>query len=293
MENFNYSEEIRDGYTISTEMKKIWAVELDLYNEFKRVCGKYNLRYFAFCGTLLGAIRHNGFVPWDDDMDICMLRDDYAKFIEVAPTEFNGKYCFQDWFNSNGHTWMFSKLRNSETTAIEWPDATPDFNQGIFIDIYPLDEFYEEGVTNPIFKSLQIELFHCINNPTFILNGIKEGNTYTMDTDSLLELCKDYIQAQTIFGEITLENYNQSNYIGFLPEEMLNIDRRFPKDFFDKTIDMPFENTTIPVPSEYDAILTAYYGDYMTPVQGGSNHVGIILDPEKPYKQWLAEHQSQ
>ena len=81
-------EEIICGYKVSTKMKKIWAVQLDLVLQLKRVCEKYNLRYFMYAGTLIGAVRHQGYIPWDDDLDIIMPRADYDKLKAVAETEF-------------------------------------------------------------------------------------------------------------------------------------------------------------------------------------------------------------
>ena len=93
--NTFFDEEIRDGYKVSREMKKIWAVELDLLNELNRVCNKHNIRCMAWAGTMLGAIRHKGFIPWDDDIDIMLFRDDYEKLCEIAPSEFTYPYFFQ------------------------------------------------------------------------------------------------------------------------------------------------------------------------------------------------------
>lgn len=100
-------EENRDGYIVSPLMKKVWSVELDLLSELDRVCKKYDIKYYAAFGTLLGAVRNKGFIPWDDDIDVCMLRDDYARLKEVAKDEFSGKYYYQDWYNSCGRTWIF------------------------------------------------------------------------------------------------------------------------------------------------------------------------------------------
>ena len=86
-------EEERDGYLVSAEMKKIWAVELDLLNEFMRVCKEHDIRWFADGGTILGAIRHNGMIPWDDDIDVCMYREDYEKLLDsckLAIMQING-----------------------------------------------------------------------------------------------------------------------------------------------------------------------------------------------------------
>ena len=84
-------EEERDGYLVSAEMKKIWAVELDLLNEFMRVCKEHDIRWFADGGTILGAIRHNGMIPWDDDIDVCMYREDYEKLCSFDMNEQRSK----------------------------------------------------------------------------------------------------------------------------------------------------------------------------------------------------------
>ena len=79
------TDEIRNGFLVPSQKKKLWNVQIKLINEFARICKKYNLRWFAYSGTLLGAARHKGFIPWDDDVDLIMLRPDYNKFLEVAP----------------------------------------------------------------------------------------------------------------------------------------------------------------------------------------------------------------
>ena len=134
-------EEVRCGYTVSRKMKEVWAVELDLLAEFDRVCKKYGIKYIASGGTMLGAVRHKGFIPWDDDIDVMMLRDDYEKLLSCANVEFQHPYYFLttrpncDWLRG------YSKLCNSDTTAIlkSQQHMGYQFNQGIFIDIFPLD----------------------------------------------------------------------------------------------------------------------------------------------------------
>lgn len=104
--------EVRCGYEVSAQMKKVWAVELDLLMEAKRVFEKYNIRWYAIGGTLLGAARHNGFIPWDDDIDIAIPRTDYERLRSVARKEFSHPYFFQDEYNSPGLLCGHAKLRN-------------------------------------------------------------------------------------------------------------------------------------------------------------------------------------
>ncbi len=283
-----YKEECRDGYLVTEKMKKIWAVELDLLSELDRVCRKHNIKYYAAFGTLLGAIREHGFIPWDDDIDVWLLRDEYERLKEVAQSEFTGKYYYQDWYNSCGRTWIFSKLRNSETTAIEYPDKGVEFNQGIFIDIFPIDE-WDDGIhTNKAFKIVQRELFDCINNPTLLLKGILDGKQYAIDVDTMVELCNDYIKAQKIFEQLTLSNYGNSDLVGYYYDQVRNNDRKYPKSCFDKTLYVDFENIKIPVPSGYDLILNKYYGDYMIPRHEKNNHEDRILyDSDRPYVEYI------
>ena len=139
-------EEVRCGHTVTQKMKEIWAVELDLLAEFQRVCNKYHLKYYASGGTLLGAVRHKGFIPWDDDIDVEMFREDYIKLCEVGPKEFKKPYVFQNEYTESGSLRGFSKLRNSRTTAMyphEQRECYRGYNKGIFIDIFPLDSILD------------------------------------------------------------------------------------------------------------------------------------------------------
>ena len=80
-----YKEEIRCGYTVDEKTKRVWAVQLEMLDEVERICKANGLKYFADSGTLIGAIRHEGYIPWDDDIDLVMLREDYDKFVQIAP----------------------------------------------------------------------------------------------------------------------------------------------------------------------------------------------------------------
>ena len=97
-----YEEETLSGYPVSKKIKRIWAVQLDLLNEFITICEKNGLQYFVWAGTLLGAVRHNGFIPWDDDLDVAMPRKDYDRFLEIAPQVIKEPYQLQTNRNDAG-----------------------------------------------------------------------------------------------------------------------------------------------------------------------------------------------
>ena len=139
-----FEEETRCDFIVTKERKKIWAVEIDLLLEFERVCKKHNLRFFLFWGSLLGAVRHGGFVPWDDDTDVVMPRADYEKLL-LLQEEFTHPYFLQTPYTDNGYFYAHAKLRNSNTTAWDRPFAYQGTNFGIFLDILPLDSVELDG----------------------------------------------------------------------------------------------------------------------------------------------------
>ncbi len=112
-----YRDEIRSGFLVTAHRKRIWDIELNMLAELERICEKYHLRYFAAWGTLLGAVRHGGFVPWDDDMDLVMMRPDYERLKEVAAQELAEPYFFQTAY-TDGALFGIARLRNSATMAM-------------------------------------------------------------------------------------------------------------------------------------------------------------------------------
>lgn len=122
-------------------LRKIQLVQLEIGKEIKRVCDENGIGYFLDSGTLLGAIRHKGFIPWDDDMDIGMLRTDYERFIQIAPQKLKGEFFLQTWRTDKGYPYAFAKIRKKGTVFIEAVTQRTDAHNEIFVDVFPYDVF--------------------------------------------------------------------------------------------------------------------------------------------------------
>lgn len=285
-----FEKEIRCDYLIDERMKKIWAVELEMLQRFDEVCKKHGLTYWAFYGTLLGAARHQGFVPWDDDIDLAMLRDDYERFQAVAPYEFTDPYFFQNSYTDR-IIWPFSKIRDSRTTGIEFRDLK-DVNQGIFIDVFPLDSVpgNTEAQTDPMFAT-QMLLWNVVTDPTRVLLEVKqdllEGKRTMDEVRTLLEISKKDIKERfRIFENANFARFGETEEVNYIMGAFGG-SNTMKKEWFEDTVYLPFEYFEVPVPAEYDKVLIRRYGDYQKPVRGGSTHQNIILDPDMSYREYF------
>lgn len=282
-------EEVRCGYTVTAKMKRVWAVQMDLLSEFDKVCKKHNLRYFADSGTLLGAVRHQGYIPWDDDIDLVMLREDYKKLLEVADGEFSHPYFFQTMYNDRKLFRAHAQLRNSETTGYMPNEENRPYNKGIFIDIFPLDQIPDEG---PEFKRFVKEI-------NFLWRTIEYGG-YVKDAPHKLKgllfrgatgLLYRFTDYKKLFAryEKLCGRYNGSSCgrISYIAYSRGKEKHMFRREWFDETVTLPFEFMTIPAPAGYDERLRKEYNDYMTIRNVPSTHGEMIFDPDVPYKKYI------
>lgn len=282
-----FQEEVRCNFLITNKRKKIWHIEIQLLQKFDEFCQKHNLRYFVEYGTLLGAVRHQGFIPWDDDIDVVMFRDDYEKLQEIAPSEFTYPYFFQNSYNDLV-LWPFAKIRDSRTTAIEYRDAPLELNQGIFIDIFPLDDVPDGRAFSPNILTIQFELWLTVMKPEMVLQSLEQGNTFTIGTDILTDLLnlplRDRLQQ---FETFNLSHFGTSENTNFLMEELRDNSTSRKKEWYSETVYLPFEYISVPAPIGYDQILKCQYGDYNKLVQNGSCHENIFIDPDTPYLHYI------
>ncbi len=291
-------EEVRCGYTVTEKIKAVWAIEMDLYKELERVCAKHNLILYADGGTVIGAVRHQGFIPWDDDMDFCLSRVDYEKLCRVAEDEFTYPYFWQTEATDPGTARGHGQLRNLATTAIN--DYSRHFGKvhGIFIDIFPYDNVPEDTKERHDY----LRVIDCLEIKRSKYRELQYGINYSKGLKKLIKkLGILYVKTFHPPGDNPyykeLEHfklkYKDANtllwsnlYAVFLD----NIDRCvLKKEYYRRTIDMPFEMITVKVPALYDEYLTHVYGNWREFVIGANVHGEIIFDPYTPYGQYLEE----
>lgn len=285
---FFFQEEEKCGFLVTEKRKKIWAIELDIYLKFAEVCKRHNLTFWGDGGTLLGAVRHNGFIPWDDDMDVIMPRKDYNKLMEIGLYEFQHPYFLQNPHTDPNYGYSFAKLRNSNTTCIPKVFAKAGFNHGIHIDIFPLDELNLDTFEQDKEK-IKEHIMKCSSfmkrNSVELLNQRQLENFHKYWTDNP---AKEYDAIQRIASNPT---YIDTGYVANCTVTSLNSSAQiWRKNWFNSTIMHQFENIEIPMPFEIDARLKAQYGDYMQfphLEQRGNWHTDVLWDPDKSYKKYI------
>lgn len=281
----NLAEEVRKGFTISEEMKKVWKVQMDLLKKLLDVCEKHHLKIWADGGTMLGAVRDQGYIPWDDDIDMAMLRDDYDKLVQIAPKEFNHPYFFQCGYSEKVYPRGHAQLRMDGTAAISPSEAFINTHQGIFIDIFPYDAVpdNEEG-RKTLLQNRKKKL-------TFLQHLSTNDPLHPFRTVIMMLMRPFfrhyYRQFETLLRSNKISDNKCVACLGFT-DDLALFER--DKEWYKDTLLLPFEDMMMPVPSGYDQILRKQYGDYLVPRQAPTYHGGFWkLDPETPYESFLPE----
>lgn len=281
-----FEEETRCGFGVTLERKKIWAVGLGILLELDRVCRENNLTYFLFYGSLLGAVRHNGFIPWDDDIDVGMPRDDYNKLLDIAPKEFDNPYFLQTPYSDIGAYYSYAKLRNSNASTIAYGFRYADFNQGAMVDIFPFDNCIMEDVAD---RRAYIKE-RILDMSTYM----RMTNPYLKEDDKRRILSWSGRDPITVFEEINLKaiEYNDIDTEYITPTTFTLYDvlkSVYYKEDFSDVVMVDFEGFKFPIPVGYERILSTLYGDYMSfpPVEDRGNHHTGLFNPDMPYKEYL------
>ena len=252
--------------SISNDVHKI---QVKLLKKFNDICELHNIEYQLFAGTLLGAIRHKGFIPWDDDIDVCMLRKDYDVFIEKARLELGEQFFLQTQETDKNYIMPFAKLRMNNTTFLEKANVGIEMHHGIYIDIFPFDNIYPDTFFGKVhLKKLRIiGRINLLRNKNLCLSiNSRWKSKFCFFLNTLIKVIptKMIIYYQNKY----LRHYNNKN-----TEYVCHLTNGVSKDRIEKYITRSenfcdvivgvFENECFPIPKDNHNVLKRLYGDYM------------------------------
>lgn len=282
-----FEDEVREGFYISSLMKRAWAAQMEVLEAFQRICDEHNIRYFAEWGTLLGAVRHGGRIPWDDDIDLCMPREDFDRFRSVADEELPDGCWFMDyrWNDDFDHT--IGRIINSRVLVMEGEklEKYHGFPYVAGIDIFCMDDLPTDLKEEDKYFELVRYLYTLIDEIRLTKEGVLQTSPEELEAhiQRAEELChvsfdRNKPVKQQLYA--LLEKKVAPRYAGTGAKEITNLPRwrrdrayRLPKDCYTEGIKFPFEYSEIVVPVGYEELLQKKYGgNWMAPVRAGSDH---------------------
>lgn len=275
-----FNGEIREGFFVQPLMKRAWAAQLEILEEIVVICKRHNIKYFAEWGTLLGIVRHKGFIPWDDDLDIAMLRGDFQRFLHYAKEELPEGYCLFD-INSDRYDELMARVMNRDKIILDKKDLEKfhGFPYAAGVDIFCLDYLPEDkeeeelmigllGVTNYIGNNWDSDEM-TEEEKWENVKDIEEMTNFHFDPNKPIRR-----QLLVLSDKISAMYWDAGGKeVSLVALMTKNRDYKLPLSCYESVIEMPFENTMIPVPVGYDQVLRQRYGDnYMTPVKAWGTH---------------------
>ena len=283
-----YKPETRAGFDIKGMMKRYWASSMEVLEELDRVCRKNNIRYFAFYGTLLGAVRHKGWIPWDDDLDIIMYRDEFNKFVAACKNDLDPMFALYNVDQScifppriiNAHFSSIDKKFLERFHGCPYPTG---------IDIYIMDKVPTEEEDRRVVKEIH-QIVRYMSQQTDRWYGEAYGGTSDLtqeDIDEVVAGLEEFLGTTlphdaSLPGQLTkiayaisaMYNDTDSPYLARINNWAVMGDaHRWPKEWFEEVIYLPFEQMMIPCPKMYHEVLTATMGaNYMEPIKFLNSH---------------------
>ena len=274
-----FYDEVQDGFYIPGIMKRAWGAELTILSELDRICNQYDIPYYADGGTLLGAVRNGQFIPWDDDIDIMMLRKDYDKFKEALKDELATELSLYTLETQDHHYSFFATLSTHDVDVHS--GLLRKYQEYPFIasvDIFVIDELSKKPEEEERRKRVLMGFLAILNrlkkNPE--KNEMFQEELKKLENLISVHFDRDLPLERQLYKEIEKEliQYNGKGGERFacIPWYILHEDCSYPKTAFDKRKRIPFYTASLPVPEDYDAVLRAEYGDYHRRVRAGGAH---------------------
>ena len=263
-----------------TKLRKLQLVELDMLQELDRICRKHGLMYYLYAGTLLGAVRHKGFIPWDDDIDVQMPLEDYRQFCYICQTELDSqKYFLQTMDTDFNYKYIFAKLRRQGTLYIRKGQEHMNYHHGICIDIFPL--YPAPG--NALLRRLLIFIVaRCKTIMWSPIGAISEVRPFLRKIYRILSKIPFCFPRRIIEGLVAQCSGKYKICLGN-PKLEMNIpdSKTFKQIQIHESIELEFEGLNFLTPANYDIILRYFYDDYMQlppEHERSGHHYATIID---------------
>lgn len=286
--------EVRDGFYIPSAVKQAWAAELQVLSEIDRICRKYDIPYFADWGTLLGAVRHGGFIPWDDDLDLTMKRADYERFLQVAERELPEGYAVFT-YEKHPDFWSFLARVVAKNRICFEEKHLREFHGFPYIagvDLFVLDYVSADEAKEKDRVTLARYVKEVADE---IAGGRLGGNRAAQALKKIERMLGVKFHDKTDLHSLRVQMYGiaEKLFAMFTEAESKELTRMMPdglygnghlrlkKEYYDKQVWLPFENTLLPVPSGYDEMLRKRYGDYMKLVRSCGGHDYPFFETQK------------
>ncbi len=255
------------------KLEAIQKILLGFLKEVDRICQKHDIKYFLGGGTLLGAVRHKGFIPWDDDADVMMLREDYDKFLEVLSKELPDNLSYQTYKGKEKNHFPFTKIRiNNTVLSTEFTSRFDYLNQGIFLDILAQDKTSNNKFISKIHMHATGSLRWLVLNKWRGTPVDARSKVSSCIANALKKILPMSVLEWAQHKMMALYKNKKSDYL--FDSMGRNISNgRFPIKWLEKAIWIDFEDTKLPVPVEYDKYLTYLYGNYMEMIPVSKRHV--------------------
>lgn len=248
---------------LKQDLQKLHETELEILLEFKRICEKYNLTYYLVAGTLLGAVRHKGFIPWDDDIDVAMPREDFERFCHICSRELKREYFLQTKQTDPEYFMEIAKIRKNGTHVCEPKVEHLDIHQGVYIDIFAMDKCPSNSfLVRSCFRvqyllSTSIEVQKGIDTKYSGRNPLFRAVFWIFRKVNLSVLYKMQDRLFTLMNRFSGNEYccTLAGRHGY-PGEM------YKKEWLEKTVDLEFEGEVFKAPAYWHEALSNMYGDY-------------------------------
>lgn len=261
-------------------MNKLQQTQFEILKEFIGICQALDLQYFLVCGSALGSVKYGGFIPWDDDIDVALPREDYEIFLKNAQTLLPQYYFLQNYKTDKYYHHFCSKIRDSRTTYVEYDQKNLNIHHGVFIDIIPLDVLPNDTNFMVKYRFFRVCQLIYLKSREKYKNIIKSVLRPFVNI-RIVHMCfEKYLQNNMATDRVQYCNFhNAKNNRLYMKEEI-----------YGKGTTAKFEGIEVVVPEKYDEYLTAYYGSWRTelpPDEQVGHHYYEIMDLEHPYTDYI------